>query len=203
MPDALPLPDALAVIPLAPALDGRHGSNRARGGVCQIGAETDLDAVRLWLAEYADSPHTLRSYRKEAARLLLWAARVPGKPLSGLTCEDLLAYEAFLASPALEWVEPGLPRRGPGHRLFEGPLSARSVRQALGILSGLFGYLVAAGYLAGNPLALRRRRSRASTPRRAAVERYLDHRLWQAVLDFVETLPQETRRERQHYERAR
>jgi integrase/recombinase XerC len=154
MPDALPTPDALAVIPLAPALDGHHGSNRARGGVCQIAAQTDLDAVRLWLAEHADSPHTLRCYRKEAARLLLWAARVPGKPLSGLTREDLLAYEAFLASPTLEWLEPGLPRRGPGRRLFEGPLSARSVRQALGILSGLFGYLVAAGYVSMSKLML-------------------------------------------------
>jgi hypothetical protein len=36
-----------------------------------------------------------------------------------------------------------------------GPLAERSRRQALGILSGLFNYLVAAGFLAGNPLALR------------------------------------------------
>ncbi len=56
---------------LAPALDGSLGSNRGRGGVCQLGADTDIDAVRAWLAEYAGSPHTLRAYRKEAERLLL------------------------------------------------------------------------------------------------------------------------------------
>jgi integrase/recombinase XerC len=94
--------------------------------------------MQAWLAEYAHSPHTLRSYRKEVERLLVWATRGQGKPLSGLTREDLLAYEAFLAQPGEEWLDPKLPRRGGGRRLFDGPLSARSVRHALDILSGLF-----------------------------------------------------------------
>ncbi len=203
MPDLVPAADSLPAIVLPPALDGSTGSNRARGGVRQISADTDVEAVGLWLAEYAGSPHTLRSYRKEAVRLLIWATRVLGKPLSSLTREDFLAYEVFLANPSVEWVDPALPRRGGGRRLFDGALSPRSVRQALGILSGLFGYLVAAGYLAGNPLALRRRRGEAKASRRAAVERYLDRERWQSVLDFIETLPQGTRRECQHYERVR
>jgi integrase/recombinase XerC len=194
--------DLVLVLPIASELDGRHGSNRARGGVRQIAADTDVEAVRLWLAEYADSPHTLRCYRKEAVRLLLWSAHVPGKPLSSLTREDLLAYEVFLANPSVEWADPDRPRRGSDRRLFTGPLSPRSVRQSLRILSGLFGYLVAAGFLAGNPLALRRHR-RATAAGRAVVERYLEKQLWEFVLDFIESLPQETPRERQHYERAR
>jgi integrase/recombinase XerC len=186
---------------LPAALDGSGGSNRATSGVRQTAADTDVEAIRLWLAEYANSPHTLRSYRKEATRLLVWATQVLHKPLSSLNREDLLLYEAFLGNPAGDWADPARPRRGSGRRLFEGPLSPKSVRQALGILSGLFGYLVAAGYLAGNPLALRRKRS--GLGRRATVERYLDRRLWQSVLDFIETLPQGTLRERQHYERVR
>jgi integrase/recombinase XerC len=195
--------DLVPVSPLPEILDGRNGSNRARIGVCQIAANTDLEAVSLWLAEYADSPHTLRCYQKEAARLLLWAARVLGKPLSSLTREDLLAYESFLKNPSVAWADPTLPRKGGNRRLFCGPLSPRSVRQTLRILSGLFQYLVAAGFLAGNPLALRRRRGDGKASRRAAVERYLDHELWQSVLDFIESLPQGTLRERQHYERVR
>jgi len=187
----------------APSLDGCNGSNRARGGVRQIAADTDVEAIRLWLAEYASSPHTLRNYRKEALRLLVWARQGLGKPLSSLNREDLLVYEDFLSNPSGDWVDPTLPRRGGGRRLFDGPLSPRSVRQAMGILSGLFGYLVAAGYFAGNPLALRRRRGDSKSASRAAVERYLDHALWQLVLDFIETLPQTTHREKQHYERAR
>ncbi len=187
----------------SPALDGSLGSNRGQGGVCQLSADTDINAVRCWLAEYAGSPHTLRAYRKEAERLLLWATRALGKPLSSLTREDLLAYEAFLARPGDDWIDGKLPRRGGGRRLFDGPLSPHSVRHALGILSGLFGYLVAAGYLAGNPLALRRQRKTGTSSRRAAVERYLDQGLWRFVLDFVERMPQSIARECQRFERAR
>lgn len=57
-----------------------------------------------------------------------------------------------------DWADPELLRRDRTQRLFEGPLSERSRHQALGILSGLLPYLVSAGYLAGNPLALRRGR---------------------------------------------
>jgi integrase len=203
MPNLVSASDDLPVIASLPALDGSNGSNRARGGVRQIAADTDVDAVRLWLAEYASSPHTLRNYRKEVVRLLVWVTQGLGKPLSSLNREDLLAYEAFLACPSGEWVDPALPRRGGGRRLFDGPLSPRSVRQAMGILSGLFGYLVAAGYLAGNPLALRRRRGESKSSRHTTVERYLEHALWYSVLDFIETLPQATRRDRQHYERVR
>jgi integrase len=200
----VPTSDYLPAIVLLPALNGRAGSNRARDGVRQITADTDVDAVCLWLAEYGSSLHTLRSYRKEAVRLLIWATRVLGKPLSSLTREDLLAYEVFLANPLVEWADSALPRRGGSRRLFEGPLSPSSVRQAMGILFGLFSYLVAAGYLAGNPLSLRRsRQGKAKANRRGAVEHYLDHDLWQYVLDFIETLPQVTLREQQHYERVR
>lgn len=203
MPNSLLPNNGPLVIALLPALDGSNGSNRAQGGVRQIAADTDVDAIRLWLAEYASSPHTFRNYRKEVLRLLLWATQGLGKPLSSLNREDLLAYEHFLANPSGEWIDPSLPRRGSDRRLFEGPLSPRSVRQAMGILSGLFGYLVSAGYFAGNPLALRRQRSGAKNCRRATVERYLDHALWQSVLSFIDTMPQSTHRERQHYERVR
>ncbi|KWK74242.1 integrase [Burkholderia ubonensis] len=199
-----PAPAAEVLLPLAlpAALDGRNGTNRARDANRQIAADTDIEAVRLWLAEYAGSPHTLRNYRKEAVRLLIWATRALDKPLSSLTREDFLLYERFLAAPTADWADPALPRRGGTRRLFDGPLSERSRRQALGILSGLFNYLVAAGYLAGSPLALRRSRSSA-TARQRRIERYLDHTLWQSVLDSVETWPKDAPRERQHYERSR
>ena len=195
--------DSFPDFTLPPTLNGSHGSNRALGGVRQTAANTDVDALRLWLAEYAGSPHTLLNYRKEAVRLIVWATQGLGKALSSLNREDLLVYESFLANPSGDWIDPTLPRRGGRRRLLDGPLSPRSVRQAMGILSGLFGYLVAAGYLAGNPLALRRRRSESKSSRRSAVERYLDHALWQSVLDYIDTMPQDSARERQHYERVR
>ena len=113
------------------------------------------------VAEYADSPHTLRSYRKEVERLLTWATQVRGKAVSSLAREDVLAYEAFLANPPADWCDEALGRRGDRRRLVTGPLSDRSRRQALGILAGLFQYPVRGGYLAAPPLF---HASRAASP---------------------------------------
>jgi len=198
----IPLLSAAAVTLPAP-LSGAHGTNRAGTQTPrQIAANDDVAAIGLWLAEYMDSPHTLRSYRKEAERLLAWATQVRGKAVSSLTREDVLAYEAFLADPPAAWCDDALGRRGDHRRLLAGPLSERSRRQALGILAGLFQYLVRGGYLAGSPFALqpRRQRRRGATPR---IERFLDQPLWQDVLVEVERWPQGTLRDRQRYERAR
>ncbi|MDT8843838.1 site-specific integrase [Paraburkholderia fungorum] len=196
-----PAEPVLAMV-LPTVLDGSVGTNRANGRHKQIAADTDIEAVRLWLAEYSASPHTLRSYRKEAVRLLLWATQMLDRPLSSLTREDFLLYERFLAAPTGDWADPALPRRGRARRLFDGPLSERSQHQALGILSGLMTYLVSAGYLAGNPLALRRGRT-TSARRSRRVERYLDHALWDHVLVSLEQWPRLTERDEQHYERSR
>lgn len=188
---------------LPAVLSGALGTNRAGVRVTrQIAANDDVAAIGLWLAEYRDSPNTFRSYRKEAERLLLWATQVRGKAVSSLTREDVLAYEAFLAAPLPTWCDEAAARHGEHRRLFAGPLSERSRRQALGILAGLFNYLVRAGYLAGTPFALHPRRRGARGAHRV-VERYLDRALWQDVLALVEQWPQTHAREKQRYERAR
>lgn len=188
---------------LPATLSGISGTNRASTSVTrQIAANDDVAAMGLWLAEYHGSPHTFRSYRKEAERLLLWATQVRGKAVSSLTREDVLAYEAFLAAPLSTWCDDALARHGDHRRLFAGPLSERSRRQALGILSGLFNYLVRAGYLAGTPFALQPRRRGGHSTRRT-IERYLEYALWQDVLSRVEQWPQTSPREKQRYERAR
>lgn len=194
-----------AIVPktLPAVLSGTSGTNRAVAGVTrQIAADDDVAAIGLWLAEYRDSPNTFRSYRKEAERLLLWATQIRRKAVSSLTREDVLAYEAFLAAPLSTWCDEAAARHGEHRRLFAGPLSERSRRQALGILAGLFNYLVRAGYLAGTPFALHSRR-RGSRGAHRMIERYLDRALWQNVLAKVEQWPQTHAREQQRYERAR
>jgi integrase/recombinase XerC len=188
---------------LSPALSGIQGSNRALPDTPrQIAADDDVAALGVWLAEFQDSPHTFRSYRKEAERLLVWATQVRGKAISSLGREDVLAYEAFMAQPPDDWCDGALARRGEHRRLFAGPLSEVSRRQALGILAGLFNYLVRAGYLAGSPFALQSRRRRTrKAPKRVA--RFLDHAMWSEVLDQIERWPRTTMRDRQRYERSR
>jgi hypothetical protein len=68
--------------------DGHGGTHRGARETAQLAARHDLDAVRAWLSNYADTKTTLEAYRKEAERLLLWAVVQLGKPLSLLTHED-------------------------------------------------------------------------------------------------------------------
>ena len=68
------------------------------------------------------------------------------------------------------------------------------------ILNVMFGWLVSAGYLAGNPLSLSRQRQRKAKPR---ITRYLDPSLWAEVKQYIDRMPRESDRERAHYHRNR
>ncbi|WP_084544931.1 tyrosine-type recombinase/integrase [Derxia gummosa] len=186
------------------ALDGSIAPNRASADRRQIAADTDADAIAAWLAEFAGSPHTTRAYRKEAVRLLVWATQARGKPLSALTRDDLLAYEDFLAAPHGDWADPARPRTGAGRRLFTAPLSEASRRQAMNVIGSLFAWLVQAGYLAANPMVLRRRRGDTRGSAKARVqERWIDQALWARVLALADAMPADTPRDGQHRERVR
>ncbi|WP_212745188.1 hypothetical protein [Hydrogenophaga sp. 2FB] len=185
-------------------LDGRAGRNRG-GGRQQIAAVDDRSAVLVWLARYVDSPATLASYRKESERFLLWCVLQHQVALSDLTHEDLLVYQRFLGNPepAHRWImSPGQKpaRNSPAWRPFAGPLSAASVRQALSIVNNLFSWLVEAGYLAGNPLTLARRKRQQRASR---VTRFLPMAHWQALRQTVELMPAGSDRERAHAARSR
>jgi len=185
-------------------LDGSCGRNRASSR-SQLAAVDDRSAVLAWLARYADSPATLASYRKESERLMLWCVLQRGAALSDLTHEDLLLYQRFLGDPqpAERWVmgpgqKPG--RNSPRWRPFAGPLGPSSLRQALSILNAMFSWLVEAGYLAGNPLALSRRKRRQAAPR---VNRFLPEEHWNVVKGAIEAMPVGNGRERLHASRCR
>ncbi len=135
---------------LPTSLDGSKGTNRHKDGNCLFEGNTDLEAIEAWLeAKEQSSPNTLRSYRREAYRLLAWSIYFKNKPLSSLKLKEVKEYHHWLAAPEThpEWAKAGW-------ELFRGPLSDSSQRQALVILSSLFGWLREAGYLAGNPFKL-------------------------------------------------
>lgn len=207
MSELIPIPaiSPFELVRLPDHLDGRAGSNRSTFGHAQIAAQTDIDALKAWLARFIDTRTTFDSYRKESERLLLWATIELGKPLSSLTHEDLLVYQRFLGNPqpADRWVMKAgrkWSRIDPDWRPFAGPLAPTSQRQAIIILNTMFSWLVNAGYLAGNPLSLSRQRQRKAKPR---ITRFLDDELWREVKTTIETMPRETDREREHHFRVR
>ena len=78
-----------------PVLAGERGDFRSHMANT-LGARNDLEAVNAWLGRYSEKPSTLRSYRKEVERFLLWCAEVLKKPLSSVNAVDCQAYRAFL-----------------------------------------------------------------------------------------------------------
>jgi len=185
-------------------LNGQYGRNRSDTKQKLIDADTDLDAIHSWLNEFIDSPQTYRNYRKEAERLLLWSLIEREKPFSSLNRDDFLAYEHFISDPQPKsrWCGPRVARNKETWKPFIGSLKASSQHQALIICQALLSYLVEAGYLAANPLVLRRRK-RKTPVSQESTERFLEQSLWQYLLDFIDTLPKHTSREIAHYERNR
>lgn len=135
-------------------LDGSRGTFRAPTGTCALRASNDLEAVNAWLNLH-ESQATLRAYRKEAERLMLWAAMERGCALSSLTTEDATAFRAFLRrpSPRARWVGPSRPRIDPDWKPFSGDLSARSVAYSLSVLNALFRWLIEQRYVLANPFS--------------------------------------------------
>lgn len=135
-------------------LDGSHGTFRAPPETCILSAKNDYEAVQAWLS-LQESTATMRAYRKEAERLILWAVIERGKPLSSLTTEDAVAYRAFLRSPTptSRWVGPATSRTSIEWRPFTGNLSAHSVAYALSVLGALFRWLIQQRYALANPFA--------------------------------------------------
>lgn len=178
----------------------------ARAFTARIKATSDAQAMAEWLTEYRDSPQTLRAYRKEAERLLLWLLE-QGLSLGELRRDHLQLFEAFLADPqpAERWIGQPRPRRDPRWRPFRRPLSAASRRQSLVILQGLYSWLVEAGWVDHNPFRLMRAKRRHLDNRQERMERYLERPLWDWLWRWL-SLPLEihsTERQRFVWQRRR
>ncbi|MGS0966920.1 phage integrase family protein [Burkholderia glumae] len=155
-PQAAMAPSRAQLVPLEridtpAALSGERGVNRA-GAFSFVHAHHDLDAIRAYLNRYTDSPNTLRVYRRELERLLLWCVVERGTALSSLMVEDCEAYKAFLVSPSSSFCGPRVARTSNRWRPFTGePMSLESQRYAVRTIRAAFDWLVKVRYLAGNP----------------------------------------------------
>lgn len=162
---------------------GISGKFRAPADACLLEAQDDLHAIQVWLQRYQRQPHTLRAYRKEVERFVIWCVKALRKPISSVSHADALAYREFLFDPKPHdvWCGARSHRRGSPHwRPFEGPLSHSAIKQAVTILHGLYAFLVDQSYLVGNPF------SGVDTPRAASAEHRVRRRaLTDEELDYV------------------
>lgn len=142
-------------------VDGHDGHNRNER-FCQIGARNDLEAIQAYLYKFRGHDKTLRAYRKELERFLLWCTGERGIALSSVLHNDCEAYKDFLALLPDAWIAPKSPRRAGKWRPFsavfnpetlryESHLTIESQRYATQVLRTFFEWLVNVRYLGGNP----------------------------------------------------
>lgn len=112
---------------------------------------TDLPAVRAWLLAHAGSDATAKTYSREMLRLVLFLDQ-QALCLSRCDAEVCLAYQALLQHPPAGWTgKRSAPLGHAAWRPFSGPLSPRSQRHAVAVVSACFAWLSARGYLLRNP----------------------------------------------------
>jgi site-specific recombinase XerD len=159
-PQIVPLEAML--LPLRGTIVG--ASNQPREAA-HIRADNDREAVEEWLRSGSGSPATLRSYKKEAERLVLWAMIERGRTLAQMEPDDCASYRDWLCAlgrlsadgwpfriPQDQWMSPRHTKRhSPAWRPFEGALSAKSVLYALTVIKTMFRWLVDVRYLDFNP----------------------------------------------------
>ncbi|WP_165390965.1 phage integrase family protein [Pseudoduganella lutea] len=166
-------------------LDGQFGVNRS-STFCFITAMDDLAAIDCYLARFEHQPHTLRAYRKELERLVLWSVHVAKKPVSSLLVDDCESYKRFIQAPNRAFCGRTAQRGSALWRPFaEKPMTASSQRYAVQVLRAAFNYLVKVRYLAGNPWEAVRDPQVIQLINPIKVERALPPESWETL---VETL---------------
>ncbi|MEW9900863.1 tyrosine-type recombinase/integrase [Chitinivorax sp. PXF-14] len=178
-------------------LDGSQGYNRAERSRLMIEAGNDREAIACYLAQYHGRPHTLRSYRAELERFLLWTIFEAQRALSDLRVNDCADYLAFLAElgdtsqwrwrqPREAWLGGHKGRRGSDDwRPFAAAPSARSQDRSRTILQAFGGWLVRVRYWADNPWdAVPRQRLAPAPPVDAS--HALNAAQWRFALNWIE-----------------
>lgn len=168
-----------------------------------LGARDDKHAIELWLQARASNAHTLRAYRKNAERLLLWCCLERRLGLREMTVADCIHYRQWLLTlgrqtpetwaaagwriPAEAWIgsQRAARRSSSDWRPFDGPLASDSVAQDLLVVKALFGFLLKAGYLAHQPWDLLGKTARAATRLADASEQFVERSLDEAQWEWL------------------
>ena len=157
----------------------------------------DEYAIKVFLDVYKNtSAHTVRSYKKECLRFLLWLhTRYPAQPclLPNVTNEDSSDYLDFLGNPA-PFSADFLKAHGWKHQPFRKALDPESRKHCVTVLNKMFTTLRnirATGnqpYCLFNPVADAAKINRRN---KSPDEEYqsLTPEEWQAILDTIEDLP--------------
>ena len=165
---------------------------------CYILAENDVEAIKVWVQQFKDTPTTQRAYQKEAERLLLWCTFEKGMALGCLKAEHFEEYFNFLQNPPNNWLGSKKDLREERYsikwRPLVAPLKKSSLLFAVRVVNCLINYLVEAKYLRSNPIKLikkyRERTIDLEEQKYKVWARMLEADEWEAVQEALQELPE-------------
>lgn len=184
------------------------------------GTKNDYRRALDFLYSYRGSPDTFASYRREIERLLQWSWFCQQKSLQDLNRMDIETFIDFCQNPPDQWIAfKTVPRfvetqgarvankewrpfvvktrnKGDKPDLASFSLSAKALQAIFSILGSFFTYLVQEEYIAQNPVALIRQKSKylRKHQQKQRIRRLTDLQ-WSYVVDTAELLANEDPRQ--------
>jgi integrase len=167
-----------------------HADPPSAAPLPSIDARDDRAAVMSWAAAKAGTALTLKQYRREGERVLLWARVEAHRSLAELTAEDCRGYLDFLQAIPNDWISKRkVAPHSPGWAPFAGQLSQVSRRLTVKIVFSMFQWLVEARYLPFNPWTLVNRKLGDQARPRTASSRAFTPATWATLLAELERPP--------------
>ena len=179
--------------------------------------KNDLTFAHEFLYSYRGSEATFNAYRRELERLLRWCWSIQKKSLSELRRHDIEQFVEFCQSPPSNWIgtknvarfinRDGTRIPNPNWRPFvvnitkavrqqgkqpdpsEYLLSQKALQAIFAVLSSFFNYLIQEEYIALNPIAQMRQKSKFIRKQQSkTVVRRLTELQWIYVIESAEKL---------------
>ena len=169
-----------------------------------ISATNDIEAIKTWLNEFISSKNTFISYRQCAERFIMWSIN-NNLTLKSIKREDIQNYQEFLSLPCPHdlWCGPAVSRKNSNWKPFVKGLSPASIKLNLQILTTMYEYLLQSGYLQINPFRLIKHKSARLTISNKNIERYLTHKEWNYIIEYIEKLPKSNPKQNFYYHRIK
>lgn len=167
----------------------------------------DYQYAAEFIFSYRGSPDTFSTYRREIEHFLHWCLLVAKKSLNQIVREDIESYVEFSKQPPPTWVgEKNVPRFLPrqGERVpnsdwrpyvqasGEFVVSQAALQSLFSVLSSFFNFLIQESYIAANPVAQIRQKSKFLRKQQSQGKiRRLSPLQWDFVIETAEALAAE------------
>ena len=167
-------------------------------------AMTDYQYACEFIYSYRGSPDTFSTYRRDIEHLLQWSWLIASKSLPQIAREDVERFVEFSRQPPKAWIgsktapryvdKQGVRCPNPQWRPYvtanqEYVLSQAALQTLFSVLSSFFNFLIQENYLASNPIAQMRQKSKFIRKRQGQAKiRRLSPLQWDYVIDSAEQM---------------